>query len=115
MGGYDLICLQRGQGGYGGNVGVQWDTVLPAGGYGEDACFASGWVDRLTGYAYDYINGTGLTMLETDGPYGGEACASTNHSGHVGLSDSVYQQTKTQAEWYAGLRARNVYINQPDR
>ena len=114
VGGYDLICLQRGQGGYGGNVGLQWDTVEAGGGYGEDACFASGWVDKLNDFAYGFINKTGLSMLETDGPYGGESCASTNHSGHLQLSDSVYQQTQAQASWYAGLRSRNVYINQPD-
>ena len=113
VGGYDLICLQRGQGGYGGNVGVQWDTVLPAGGLGEDACFASGWVDQLDNFTYTYA-AVGLSMVETDGPYGGAACASTNHSGHVQLSDSVYQQTRTQAEYYSRLRAGNVYINQPD-
>ena len=114
VGGYDLICLQRGSGGYGGNVGVQWDTVLPGGGgLGEDACFASGWVDKLTNLTDTFL-GRGLSMVETDGPYGGSPCASTNHTQHLQLSDSVYQQTRTQAEWYAALRARNVYINQPD-
>jgi predicted molibdopterin-dependent oxidoreductase YjgC len=54
-------------------------------------------------------------MVETDGPYGGEPCASTNHSGHLQLSDSVYQQTRSQADWYAALRKSNVYINQPDK
>jgi hypothetical protein len=114
VGGYDLICLQRGQGGYGGNVGVEWDTVTPTGGLGEDACFASGWVDKLTNMTYTFLN-RGLSMVETDGPYGGEPCASTNHSGHLQLSDSVYQQTRTQAAWYAALRKSNVYINQPDK
>lgn len=115
VGGYDLICLQRGDGGYGGNVGYQWDTVVtPPNQYGEDACFASGWVDQLTEYAYTFINQTGLSMVETDGPYGGESCASTNHSMHIALSDSVYQQTRSQADWYARLREFNVYINQPD-
>ncbi len=28
VGGYDLICLDRGYNGYGGNVGDQWDVVL---------------------------------------------------------------------------------------
>jgi hypothetical protein len=114
VGGYDLICLDRGNGGYGGNVGDQWDRVLDDGSLGPDACFASGWVDKLNDFAYGFINETGLTMLETDGPYGGGSCASKNHSHHLALSDSVYQQTQTQARWYAGLRARNVYINQPD-
>lgn len=27
VGGYDLICLDRGYNGYGGNVGDQWDVV----------------------------------------------------------------------------------------
>ena len=114
VGGYDLICLDRGNGGYGGNVGDQWDRVLDDGSLGADACFASGWVDKLNAYAYGFINETGLSMLETDGPYGGGTCASTNHSYHLQRSDAVYQQTQTQARWYSGLRARNVYINQPD-
>ena len=29
VGGYDLICLDRGYNGYGGNVGDQWDVVEP--------------------------------------------------------------------------------------
>jgi hypothetical protein len=114
VGGYDLICLDRGNGGYGGNVGDQWDRVLDDGSLGADACFASGWVDKLNSYAYGFINETGLSMLETDGPYGGGSCASTNHTYHKQLSDSVYMQTQTQARWYSGLRERNVYINQPD-
>ena len=45
---YDLICLERGQGGYGGNVGTQWDVVDPtSGNLGLDACFASGWYVHL--------------------------------------------------------------------
>ena len=152
VGGYDLICLDRGHGGYGGNVGDQWDRVLDDGSLGLDACFASGWVDKLNNYAvrgarrerergrlrsqpaahrdsplarpcappppssaqYGFINETGLSMLETDGPYGGGSCASTNHTYHKQLSDSVYMQTQTQARWYSGLRERNIYINQPD-
>ena len=114
VGGYDLICLQRGEGGYGGNVGVQWDTVLPSGGLGEDACFASGWVDKLTNFTNTFVGTAGLSMVETDGPYGGAPCASTNHSRHAALSDSIYQQTRTQAEYYSALRASNVYVNQPD-
>jgi len=71
-------------------------------------------VDKLNDFAYGFINETGLSMLETDGPYGGGDCHSTNHTYHAAWSDSVYQQNKVQAQWYSGLRARNVYINQPD-
>lgn len=37
---------------------------------GGNACFASGWVDHLTNLTFNFINVTGLSMLETDGPYG---------------------------------------------
>ena len=114
VGGYDLICLDRGDGGYGGNVGLQWDAITPEGAYGMDACFASGWVDKLTNFVQTFVNKTGLAMLETDGPYGGGTCASTNHTYHAGASDGVYQQTQVQANWFAALRKQNVYINQPD-
>lgn len=41
---YDLIDLERGHGGYGGNVGDQWCAVNPTdGSFTKDACFASGW------------------------------------------------------------------------
>lgn len=114
VGGYDLICLQRGKGGYGGNVGDQWDTVDAHGNLGEDACFASGWYDKLLGLVVNFINKTGLSMLETDGPYGGESCAATGHSYHVGLEDSVYQQNRKQNEFYAQMRQLGLYINAPD-
>ena len=57
---------------------------------------------------------TGLSMVETDGPYPGYPCSSTNHSHHHGLDDSVYWQLKLQSQFYRILRDREVYINQPD-
>jgi len=57
---------------------------------------------------------TGLIMVETDGPYPGYQCASTNHSHHRDLQDSVYWQLKLQSQFYRILREREVYINQPD-
>jgi len=114
VGGYDLICEERGNGGYGGNVGNQWDTVNEDGTFGLDACFASGWADKMTDYALNFIDVTGLSMLETDGPYGGAECSSTNHSHHVGFEDSVYMQTQMTGRFYTDLRSKNVFINQPD-
>ncbi|KAH8076349.1 hypothetical protein JL721_346 [Aureococcus anophagefferens] len=114
VGGYDLICLDRGHGGYGGDVGDEWARVNDDGSLGVDACFASGWADELRSLALDFLDATGLAMLETDGPYGGGECAATNHSHHRGREDSVYMQTKIQAEFYTELRRRGVFVNQPD-
>ena len=61
VGGYDLICLDRGHGGYGGNVGDQWATVGADGSFGADACFASGWYDKLHDLVSNFINATGGT------------------------------------------------------
>ena len=61
-----------------------------------------------------WVKDIGLSMVETDGPYGGEPCASENHSHHDGLEDSIYWQTKLQAEFYTELRKLNVFVNQPD-
>ena len=114
VGGYDLICLDRGHGGYGGDVGDEWARVNDDGSLSVDACFASGWADELRSLALDFLDATGLSMLETDGPYGGGECSATNHSHHRGREDSVYMQTKIQAEFYTELRRRGVFVNQPD-
>ena len=114
VGGYDLICLDRGHGGYGGNVGDEWVAVGVDGSLKADACFASGWYDKLHGLVTNFIRQTGISMLETDGPYGGGECACTNHSHHHGLDDSIYQQNRLQASFYTEMRALNVFVNQPD-
>lgn len=104
VGGYDLICLDR------GGVNPAWQ----AGGDEGNLCFASGWYDHLNTLVANFINATGLSMLETDGPYGGDTCSSTNHPHHHGLEDSIYRQTQLQGKFYADLRQQNVFINQPD-
>jgi len=115
VGGYDLICLDRGHGGYGGNVGDKWDRIDPRSGkLAADACYASGWVDKLETLILNFINKTRLSMLETDGPYSGLPCAAKNHSHHRDLSDSIYRQTLIQSEFYSRMRAMNVFVNQPD-
>ena len=53
-------------------------------------------------------------MVETDGPYSGYSCSSTQHKHHVDVTDSVFQQERLQGEFFTQLRKRNVYINQPD-
>ena len=108
VGGYDLIVWTR-------DPGEWWDAVDPATNSTHgDACAASGWIDQLTSLATGFVAATGLAGIETDGPYPGYVCASTNHSHHSGLADSVYQQTLLQGELFRRLRAMNVYIHQPD-
>ena len=74
----------------------------------------SQWYDQLTNLTLGFMDSTGLSMVETDGPYGGYPCNSTEHKHHKGVEDSVYQQNRLQGEYYKKLRNRGVYINQPD-
>ena len=71
VGGYDLTVLDRGHGGYGGNVGDQWDRVDEAGNLAADACYASGWRDKLEAMLYGVTAKANLSLILTDGPYGG--------------------------------------------
>jgi len=115
VGGYDLIDLERGLGGYGGNVGDVWDGVDPTfHNLTNNACFASGWYDNITGIMMSFINYTGISMVETDGPYGGQECGALNHSHHNNLEDSIYMQTTLQGAMYSDLVGNGVFINQPD-
>jgi len=66
------------------------------------------------GHMINFMNYTGLSMVETDGPYPGYVCTSTNHSHHRDATDSVYWQLKLQSRMYRILRDKGVYINQPD-
>jgi hypothetical protein len=62
----------------------------------------------------NFINYTGLSMLETDGPYGGSPCASTSHEHHSGVQDSIYWQNRLQIQFYKEMKELNVFLNVPD-
>jgi hypothetical protein len=53
-------------------------------------------------------------VLENDGSYPGDVCASTNHPGHTGLKDSQWKQWKIISDFYQWCRARGIYLNVPD-
>ena len=115
VGGYDLVDLDRGHGGYGGNVGDQWDCVDPSSGdLTANACYASGWRDKLEEMLFGITHKANITIVTTDGPYGGAPCASENHTHHFGLMDSVYQQTRLQAEYYRTMLREGRFCRQPD-
>ncbi len=77
-------------------------------------CLGSGWGERYLEKVKGFIEATGLDLLEHDGPYPGDVCASTSHPGHRGEKDSQWAQWRLSAELYAWARARGVYLNIPD-
>ena len=108
VGGYNLIALTR-------KVKPEWMAInKDTNGTWPSACFASSWYDFLLNKTLSFMDYTGLTMVETDGPYGGYTCSSTKHQHHQGEGDSIYHQNRLQGQFYRQLRERGVYINQPD-
>ena len=108
VGGYDLIALTR-------KVQENWMAIdATSNSSVGSACFASGWYDHLLNQVMLFLDQTGLSMVETDGPYGGYSCASETHKYHHDVHDSIYWQQKLQGRFYTILREKEVYINQPD-
>ena len=112
LGGYTLMCSSR-------NVGKEFNCVHPDAGkpgtqFGHNACLASGWADGYFRRVLNFMDTTGMDVIETDGPYHGALCASTDHKYHNGLEDSQLRQWEACVRFYHECRKRGVYINSPD-
>jgi hypothetical protein len=113
LGGYGLLS-SRGDTGAGNEV-LNPATGKPGGAiFGQAPCLGSPWGEEYFRKLYAFFPKTGLNMLEHDGSYPGDPCASTQHPGHRGLADSQWQQWKTISDFYKWCRAEGVYLNVPD-
>lgn len=113
LGGYSLFSSRR--------IDDATDVIDPVTGlpnkgaqFGHAPCLASRWGLDYLQKIKTFIAKTGFDLLEHDGPYPGDLCASTTHPGHKGLADSRWVQMELQKELYRDLNARGVYINAPD-
>ncbi|HEY2838848.1 MAG TPA: hypothetical protein VGJ26_06855 [Pirellulales bacterium] len=112
VGGYSLFSSRR--------IDDANDVINPATGkpggaiFGNAPCFGSKWGQEYERKLKDFIARTGFDLLEHDGPYPGDRCASTTHPGHNGLEDSQWTQWETSKQLYSWCRERGVYVNQPD-
>ena len=109
MGGYDLLAHTRGRG---HNRSIE--CINPSGQPDGSTCLASQGSDDVFDHILNFVNETNWGSVETDGPYEGESCSSTNHSHHRNLHDSVYTQYQRNMDFYHDLIATGVYINAPD-
>ncbi|WP_338873844.1 alpha-galactosidase [Spirosoma sp. SC4-14] len=113
LGGYSLFSSRR--------IDDATDVIDPKTGlpdtgafFGHAPCLASRWgINYLNGLK-KFITETGFDILEHDGPYPGDVCASTSHPGHKGLHDSQWVQMEMQKGFYRFLNQKGVYINAPD-
>ncbi len=113
LGGYSLFSSRR--------IDDETDVIDPVTGlpnkgafFGHAPCMASKWGIDYVSKIRKFIKETGFDLLEHDGPYPGDVCASTQHPGHKGLEDSQWVQMEMQKQLYRDLNGQGVYINAPD-
>ncbi|ADB42302.1 alpha-galactosidase precursor [Spirosoma linguale] len=113
LGGYSLFSSRR--------IDDETDVIDPKTGlpdkgafFGNAPCLASKWGINYLNSLKKFITETGFDLLEHDGPYPGDVCASTKHPGHKGLDDSQWVQMEMQKGFYRFLNEKGVYINAPD-
>lgn len=112
VGGYSLFSAR--------SIGPEDDVIDPATGkpgganFGSAGCFGSRWGQAYEQKIKHFFEATGFDLLEHDGPYPGDFCASTTHPGHRGLEDSQWTQWEASKRLYSWCREHGVYVNQPD-
>jgi hypothetical protein len=113
LGGYSLLASR--------SVGAKDDIINPATGkpggfayYGNSPCLGSEWGTSYFRKIKEMYEATGLDVIEHDGSYPGDICASTVHPGHKGLDDSQWSQFRTISTFYQWCRSEGVYLNVPD-
>lgn len=94
---------------------ISAETGKPGGAFfGNAPCFASEWGQKYYQAIIDFFKNTGFDILEMDGPYPGDVCASTTHPGHKGLDDSQWAQMNMQKSLFHWMNENGVYVNAPD-
>lgn len=109
LGGYSLLASR--------SIDADNDVVMPPGmkpAFGRSPCLLSEWGDRYFQTLYDFYEKTGMDILEHDGSYPGDVCASCNHPGHRGLEDSQWKQFVRIRDFYRWCRSKGIYLNVPD-
>jgi len=112
LGGYSLLASRK--------VSDEMDVINPQTGqpggaiFGNSPCLMSRWGEEYFRKLYNLFETTGLSVLEHDGSYPGDVCASTQHPGHEGLEDSQWRQWERIRGFYRWCRARGIYLNVPD-
>ena len=109
LGGYSLLGSR--------SINAENDVIIPGGKspvFGYSPCLGSEWgidyIDKLR----TYFEETGQDILEHDGSYPGDECASTRHPGHKGLADSQWNQFQTIKKLYQDFKSKGIFLNIPD-
>lgn len=106
LGGYSLLASR--------SIDKKNDIVNPKPIFGASPCLGSEWGQTYFEKLKKFISETGFNLLEHDGSYPGDTCASTAHPGHHGYGDSQWTQFQAISDFYRWCRERGVFLNVPD-
>jgi hypothetical protein len=106
LGGYSL-CASRG-------AGTPADNTVGPTAFGVAPCLGAKWGREYLDQLKSFMENTGLAILEHDGSYPGDTCASINHPFHRGLEDSQWVQWRAITDLYKWCRGNGIYLNIPD-
>jgi hypothetical protein len=112
IGGYSLLASR--------SVAPEHDVINPATGktggtiFGNSPCLCSSWGLDYFKRIKQFLKETGFDLLEHDGSYPGDVCASTKHPGHRGKQDSQWRQFELIRDLYVWCRKNGIYLNVPD-
>jgi len=112
LGGYSLLASRR--------ISDEHDVINPQTGrtggaiFDNSPCLGSEWGRAYFQRLRTFVEHTGIDIVEHDGSYPGDVCASTTHPGHSGLHDSQWRQWQAITDFYRWCRERGVYLNVPD-
>ena len=107
FGAYILLAATRAR-------GPKAECVAPGGGHTGDTCLASAAGQAAMRKLLAFVDATGLTAVEIDGPYEGAVCNTSHHRHHQGLGDSQLMQWEAQMLLLRRLAARGCYLLVPD-
>ncbi|BDD10407.1 hypothetical protein FUAX_28390 [Fulvitalea axinellae] len=82
--------------------------------HGSAPCLGSDWGHDYFRKLRKFYEKTDFDLLEHDGSYPGQICASEKHTHHQGTEDSQWHAWKQITDFYKWLRGRGVYMNIPD-
>ncbi|WP_349528383.1 NPCBM/NEW2 domain-containing protein [Reichenbachiella sp. MALMAid0571] len=112
LGGYSLLSSRW--------ISEEVDVINPETGkrggviHGSSPCLNSQWgidyFEKLT----TFFEKTGFDLLEHDGSYPGQLCASTSHVAHEGLEDSQWKAWKRITDYYKWSNENGISLNIPD-
>jgi len=112
LGGYSLLSSRW--------ISDEVDVINPETGkrggviHGSSPCLNSQWGIDYFEKLKVFLKRTGFDLLEHDGSYPGQLCASSKHVGHKGLKDSQWKAWKRITGFYKWCNENGISLNVPD-